>query len=330
MVDDAADPLLAVVAPPRVARFRELANLDDGELITADFTGWSKRVLLTQDRAFLFPRDHTQVINLEREVEALRAIAHLGLREVPRLVDVWDDPSLSPYPVVVVSRLPGGSLDDGIADLTVDELGGVLDQLARLAAHWHGADSGPLGARPARTHPPQALADKLLGIDGAVAPVGELVDDVAGRLLLDAAARHRLAEVLHEARRLPPVLVHGDLHEGQVLIDDDLRVTGVLDWQTARVSHPFTEFDLGEWGTGTWRHHRASFSDLRRRQWVAYASASGLPGDLAGCFDAFWSVVHALRWPESVFVGTEVTGTREEAMAAVHRALNNVPRSGVT
>jgi len=322
MADAAADPLLAVVAPPRRARFRELAGLAEDEPVSADFTGWSKRVLLTHDRAFLFPRDHTQVTYLEREVEALRAIADLGLREVPRLIDVWDDPSVSAYPVAVVSRLPGASLDDRIAGLTADELGGVLEQLAQLAARWHEADPGPLAARPARTHPPQAMVDALLGANGAAAPVDEVVEDIAGRLSLDAAARGRLAEVLHEARGLPLVLVHGDIHEGQVLVDADLRVTGVFDWQTARVSHPFTEFDLGEWGTGTWRHHRASFPGLRRRQWDAYATERGLPDDLGWCFDVFWAIVHALRWPESPFAGSDVTGPREEAMATARRALH--------
>ena len=107
---------------------------------------------------------------------------------------------------------------------------------------------------------------------------------------------------------------------------DELRVTGVIDWQTARVGHPFTEFDLGEWGTGTWRGHRRSFPELRRRQWAAYAEARGLGADLGTSFERFWAVVHALRWPESVFVGTEVTGPHEEALATAHAALADRPR----
>ena len=51
------------------------------------------------------------------------------------------------------------------------------------------------------------------------------------------------------------MLVHGDLHEGQLLVDAEPphALTGILDWQTARVDHPFVEFDLGEWGTAMWR-----------------------------------------------------------------------------
>ncbi len=47
----------------------------------------------------------------------------------------------------------------------------------------------------------------------------------------------------------------------------------------------------------------------------------GLPDDLGPCFERFWAVVHALRWPQSVFVGSDVTGTRDEVLATLHAAL---------
>src|ERR1700691_3890325 len=47
-----------------------------------------------------------------------------------------------------------------------------------------------------------------------------------------------------------------------------------LDWETARVDHPFWDFDLGEWGTRLRR--RRDFSDLWARGWRAYAQARGL------------------------------------------------------
>lgn len=312
------DPVFAVVAPPRVPRFRELAGLTDHEVVTADFSGWSKLVLLSDDRAFLFPRDHTQVEFLHREVEALRAVAPVGLAQVPVVEAVWEDDGVSALPVAVVTRLPGRLLAERIESLSADEVGGVLEQLGALAARWHAADPGPLAHRPPRTHPPQVLVDDLLGR----LPLSDAVERAVAPLELDADQQRTFAEVLRQARSLDPVLVHGDVHEGQVLVDDDLRVTGVIDWQTARVGHPFTEFDLGEWGTGTWRGHRRSFPALRRRQWATYAGARGLPDDLGPCFERFWAVVHAVRWPESVFVGTEVTGPHEEALAAAHAALS--------
>ena len=77
------------------------------------------------------------------------------------------------------------------------------------------------------------------------------------------------------------MLVHGDVNEGQILVDEGLRVTGVLDWETAHLGHPLKDFDLGEWGYGifAWDAH---FHLLRRRMWEAYAESPGGPPPLLG------------------------------------------------
>jgi aminoglycoside phosphotransferase (APT) family kinase protein len=235
------------------------------------------------------------------------------------VVDVWDDAGLFPHPVVALRRLPGSMLDHVVEDIDSVALAGVLDQVMALAARWHRADPGVLAGRPLRTQPKQARVDALLDVDG-IDP-DDAAADVAARLRLLQQQQGRLASVIERARSLEPVLVHGDLHEGQLLVDSDLRVTGILDWQTARVAHPFTELDLGEWGTAAWRGHRRRFPQLRRRAWATYAASRGLDTDLEDDFEAFWSVVHALRWPESVDGGSAVTGTFDEAMDAVRAAL---------
>src|SRR5688572_8470269 len=106
-----AHPALAVIAPPRLARFRRRLGLGEDDPIDADFTGWSKLVLLTPRHAVLFPRDHTQVEALARDVAALRAIEPLALPCIPVVLDEIDDPAISAYPVVVLDRLPGRPLD---------------------------------------------------------------------------------------------------------------------------------------------------------------------------------------------------------------------------
>jgi Ser/Thr protein kinase RdoA (MazF antagonist) len=82
------------------------------------------------------------------------------------------------------------------------------------------------------------------------------------------------------------VLVHGDIHEDQLLVVDD-ELTGILDWETARVDHPFWDFDLGEWGTALWRRHRPEFSRLWSTLWQAYANERGLDPDSAPLEAAF-------------------------------------------
>ena len=304
------DPVLAVISPPNVERFRALVGIAPDEEITVDFSGWSKLALLTDELAILFPRDHTHARYLTYEIEALEAVANAGLPEVPEILGAYRDAAVSAYEFVVERRLPGEMLDRRLREITSDELGDVLEQMARLAARWHALEPGPLRRRPPRTHPAEAFVDELLREGGARDVDVEMAP----------AERARFNDVLDRVRSLPPVLVHTDLHEGQLLVDSELRLTGVLDWQTARVGHPFTEFDLGEWGTAAWRVHHRAFPLLRRRMWQAYAIARGFDDDLVDEFAIFWAVVQAHRWPMSVHVGSEVTGTREETLAAMHEA----------
>lgn len=307
-----AHPVLAVVAPPRLARFRERLGLGEDDPIDADFTGWSKLVLLTPQHAVLFPRDHTQVEHLWRDVAALRAIEPLGLPCIPVVRDTFEDPAISAYPVVVLDRLPGRPLDQLIETMPVEELAAVFEELGRLAAGWHAIDPGAVPTLPRRS----SLDSTSL-----------LVDE----LDLDAVDAKRAARALERAHSLEPVLVHGDLHEGQLLVDQDPphALTAILDWQTARVDHPFVEFDLGEWGTALWRGQRRHFPELRRRAWDAYASARGLPGDLGPVFEWHHACAHARkvlgidRFP--VEHGPDVIGTATEARDAVRSALRALP-----
>jgi aminoglycoside phosphotransferase (APT) family kinase protein len=306
---DKAHPALAVIAPPRLDRFRARLGLGDDEPIDADFTGWSKLVLLTSRHAVLFPRDHTQVEALARDVVALRAIEPLGLPCVPVVRDVVDDRSISAHSVVVLDRLPGRPLDQLVEEMPLESLGDLFAELGRLAAGWHSVDPALVPALPRRA-----------SLDASSALVEELE--------LDHHLARRAVAALERARSLDAVLVHGDLHEGQLLVDPEPphALTGVLDWQTARVDHPFVEFDLGEWGTALWRAHRRGFPELRRRAWEAYADARSLPPDLGPVFEWHHACAHARKVlgidPFPVPHGADVVGTVDEAREAVVRALH--------
>jgi aminoglycoside phosphotransferase (APT) family kinase protein len=133
---------------------------------------------------------------------------------------------------------------------------------------------------------PEALTEQL---DPATS--GEAAAEAAGRL----GRRDRgpaWAGLLARAARLGPVLVHGDLHEDQLLAENG-RLTGIIDWETARVDHPFWDFDLGEWGTGLWRRRRRDFGVLWAGAWRAYATARRLETDSRPLETAF-RLRHAL------------------------------------
>jgi aminoglycoside phosphotransferase (APT) family kinase protein len=317
------DPLLAVVSPPRVARLRELLGLGPGDPVTADFSGWSKLVLLTAELAVLFPRDHTMVEPLQREVEALAAVAPAGLPEVPAVVHVWRDVGISPYPVVALRRLRGALLERLLLELDLEDIGCVVEQLGRLAARWHAVSPAPLRDRPPRDRPHRRTLDALLGSRPAAAEASDAVTHVCRALGVDGEAREHAVAAVRRARSLAPVIAHGDVHEGQILVDpeDGLRVTGILDWQTATVDHPMSEMDFAEWGPGLWRRHRAALPALRRRWWSAYAAERGLPPGLGEAFEWVWAASHAMWRREVPGAGDpELSGSPEEAVAALRDA----------
>ncbi len=102
------DRIHAVLTAPQLTRFREVCDLADDELST-DFSGWNRHVILSHDRAFLFPRHESGVAGLIREKAALRSIEDRGT-PAPRVLGSWRDDRISTYPFLSLSRLSGDPL----------------------------------------------------------------------------------------------------------------------------------------------------------------------------------------------------------------------------
>jgi aminoglycoside phosphotransferase (APT) family kinase protein len=290
----------AVLVPPQAERFASVTGVDTDRLVL-NVTGWNKLVLLDSDRVFLFPRAASGVEWFEREIAAYRALAKTGLTVVPRLLGRWEDPEIYPFPFAAVTRLRGK---------VPDEPEGLVEQLGQAIACWHELEPPPLAeARPPQHH--KAAHHRWLrrALDPATA--AEAAAEAADRLgRPDRAAAW--ADLLGSAARLGPVLVHGDIHEDQLLAEDG-RLTGIIDWETVRVDHPFWDFDLGEWGTGLWRRRRRDFGTLWARGWRSYATTRGLDTDSRPLETAFRlrQALHLLADPGD----PAVVGTIEEHLA---------------
>jgi len=272
--------LNAVLAPPQAERFAAIIGVDLDRLVL-NVTGWNKLVLLDLHRVFLFPRSQIGVEWFEREVAAYQALAEAQLSVVPRLLGRWEDPEIYPFPFAAVTRLPG---------VVPAEPETLVEQLGRAIACWHELEAPPLaGARPPRHHDAAHHRWLRRALDPATSAAAAA--EAADRLSRPDRASV-WADLLAKAAQLGPVLVHGDIHEDQLLADGDA-LTGIIDWETARVDHPFWDFDLGEWGTGLWRRRRHDFSALWARGWRAYAAARGLDADSRPLETAF-RLRHAL------------------------------------
>ncbi len=292
----------AVLIPPRLIRFRAIAELGD-EPLEVDFTGWNKLVLLSTACAYLFPREAPDVEWFERELLTCRALEAKGLTVVPRVLAEWRDETIYPYPFAAVSRLPGTHPVDASH---------LFDQLGHSIAQWHEMTPPELpGSRPPAHHDRTDNLWLRRALDPAT--TRQAVAEAADRLACSDRVE-QWGEQLELASELHHVLVHGDLHEDQLLVVDG-QLTGILDWETARIDHPFWDFDLSEWGTGLWRDHRIEFTKLSSRAWRPYASERGLDPDPAPLETAF-RLRHALFLMDNDR-DPSLAGTIEEHLAAI-------------
>lgn len=293
--------LQAVLIPPQEERLRATFGLGDAPL-RADVTGWHKYALFAADRVFLLPRHAQWVPGLERELAACALLGEVTGAPAPRLLGRYDDPAIWPHPFGCVSRLPGIPFGSVEAGLSAQRHAGLLEELAILIATWHESpvDAVPEALAAAPTPAGPAGLDHGWGRaalqPGGLEPAVETIHVRLAALGLDVPPAATWIETLRPFASLDPVLVHGDVHEDQILVADagSLRITGILDWETARIDHPAWDFNFGEWGYGIWEH-RAHFRAFRERMWAAYCGRRGLPPGHPSVLHLFYALVE-IAW----------------------------------
>lgn len=263
--------------------FRDLCDVE-GEVET-HFHGWSKRVILSADRVFLFPRDHTKVENLEREAAALDALDACAY--VPRLIARRQDERISPYPFLELTRVAGAPFYGEVYEAA--ELGVVLDLMAQLGpaiAEWHEHSTKGLAPILGAAFPrARGILERALNED----PAGLATEAAAA---LGLAVRSDWIDAIAVAQSLSPVLTHGDVHGEQLMVDGGA-ITGIIDWETAAIDNPIRDFNFGEWGLGWYRAHERDFATLRERLWTSYAAARTVPVPDWQALHLFFSLVEA-------------------------------------
>ncbi|WP_432948668.1 hypothetical protein ACQPXM_14355 [Kribbella sp. CA-253562] len=194
----------AVLVATELKRFRELCEVAGP--MEPRFDGATKHVLLAGDRAFLFPRNHTIVAQLERECDVYATVDH---PLVSKLLGRWDEPAISPYPFCAVTRLRG-SLPD---DMSPDHLRMLAKQLGTAIAACHDVSL---------EHVPQRLAESVTPFVGP-------------------AARTTLLEALEAVDAMDPVLAHGDLRRHLWTAYAEHRKAPLPSWEQVHLA--LTTFD---------------------------------------------------------------------------------------
>ena len=288
--------LEAILIRPHLDQFCEEFALTLDEL-EPDFTGWSKHIIRSPDLVFLFPRHPRYQRQLNTELKLYKFLNDADGLPVPRYVRSVDNCELSNYPFGVVTRLHGmllGTIERSLRSVDYEQ---VLGSVGRLAGIWHSIQLGPETGflkpvshdldgdhgdsyrwmyRALRSGSPGEVPGLIASLVRELAAEGDTEDL---NELNSASTIGKWQRALSELAGMDDVLLHGDIHEDQILVrsDRDLDVTGILDWGNAGFGNPVLEFNFGEWGGEIWRY-RDDFALFRAALWREYLDARGLHG----------------------------------------------------
>ncbi len=220
-------------------------------------------------------------VNLASEAAVLRAVAANGA-PVPELVHLCDETD-GLGEAHVTRRVTGETLGRKIvADNRFDAVRGKLArQCGQVLAKIHG------------TSPPVTE----LRVSGALAEL-DLYEDAyrtagAERPVLELALRHLRT---HAPQVASPALVHGDFRNGNLMIDPQIGLVAVLDWEVTHLGDPAE--DLGWICMNSWRFGRpdrpvggfGEYEDLL----AGYEEGGGKPVSLSQV--RYWQAVGTLKW----------------------------------
>jgi aminoglycoside phosphotransferase (APT) family kinase protein len=197
--------------------------------------GWDNAVWIVEERwAFRFPRRAVAIPGVERELAVLPLLAPLLPSPVPVPVHVGSASKRYPWPFFSCEVLPGHEPSDvDLSDVDRVELGGAVGRFL-LALH---APATRAAVDPGRSLPvdPNRRADMPSRVELARKGFADLQ-----RLGLRDGSED-VEAVLGAAVELPGlriedvVVVHGDLHQRHVLVDES-GLAGVIDWGDVCVS----------------------------------------------------------------------------------------------
>lgn len=298
-----------------VLNYQQLENLCKrmsipAENLKANFDGWRKLILYSDDKVFLFPRDPRGVEWLNIEIQAYEVLNEFNDIPVPVLFERVKDATISYYEFAVVSRLKGTAYSKFEPELTSRSVSKMLQNLANLFASWHNI---PLESIPQKIKEREQFNPKLYEweiiilnhttLKESLLSTYRILEDhftkqgqELGKELLSKDTVDLWFDVLEEVVALTPVFLHGDIHEDQILIDskENMEISGILDWETVWIGNPVWEFNFFEWGYGIWKW-RKNFNDFRRMMWETYLSRRKIKLESLEGLNLFYALSEFLR-----------------------------------
>jgi len=223
---------------------------------------------------------------------ALRGSDNAGLAAEARLIVLAAQAGV-PVPALVHALAPGDGLGDGFitAWLPGETLGRRIAAAHRPALAWQcGQALARIHALPAAALPPLRCTQPRAEVEhlrawhaqhGTLRPVFQL----ALRWLAD-----------HAPADVPPVLVHGDFRNGNLMVDlQHDQLVGVLDWELAHCGDAMA--DLGWLAVASWRFGQSQRPVGGFGDWAELIAGYEAAG---GAVDRervrWWQLLGTLRW----------------------------------
>lgn len=258
------------------------ASLETWAFSITDAGGARHEMILRRRAAAVADPEATRSVTLAGEAALIRAAAAAGA-PVPRLVHLCDEAD-GLGEAHVTAQVEGETLGRKIvSDPRFDSIRpGLARQCGQILARIHAAP------------PPSEAGLKTVDALGELERY-EAVYRASGarRPVLELAFRH-LSQAAPQP--LPPVLLHGDFRNGNLMIDVTAGVAAVLDWELSHIGDPAE--DLGWICVNSWRFGRpdrpvGGFGDYEDLL-AGYVEAGGAPIPLARV--RYWQALGSLKW----------------------------------
>ena len=276
------------LSPAQLTEFCRFAGLDPFTVVPRT-NGAHRDALMAPDRVYYFPRTPEYAQSMRRELSFLEPLGGWFGAPVPRFLDVLECPSVFAGQIGVVSRLEGDNWEDIQEQFSYEFIEEALTELVELFILWHStpassvrslADSSEVlkfSETPrmqvwlAASLDPRLLVSAVEGLHADILRFARGLDVDPSAVRNDRTVA-KWVETTRALASLAPVLLHGDMHEGQILLKPSapVKISGILDWEAVQFGSPLMDFSFHKWGYGRVWVFRENFPALRRRLWGHY------------------------------------------------------------
>ena len=295
----------------QLERFCGKYGLDKSQAVIGG--GHRKDIIMFPEEVYVLPFSEESAAFVEREHAFFRCYhGKMGI-EIPRFIRSFRDQEFCPYEIGVLSRIQGDLLCNVIDDMDWPKVREVFLSVAGAAPGWHnvgpdeelykrhGASFADLSPLPIMNRwlswvlKPQIAMETLEWLHALLlaAAKGEGLDT---SFLTRTGTKEAWCRAISELAALKPVILHGDLHDGQLILrPGSTVVTGVIDWDNFCLGNPVMDFSMAKWFPWKMWFFRKDFHDVRIEMWQRYLDARGLKDFWKGGLNLFLVMTEVVR-----------------------------------